>query len=52
MSQADSYFPEFRARMTKKNIFGDPWDIQDRNKNLIAELMKGNTQQDSEKLSE
>ena len=39
--------------MTKKSIFGDPWgNAKDRNKNLIAELMKGNTQQDSEKLLE
>ena len=52
-SQADSYHPEFAARMTKKSIFGDPWgNSRDRNKNLIVDLMKGNMQLDAEKLTE
>ena len=53
MSQAESYYPEHQPRISKLSIFGDPWATKkERNKNLIAEIMKGNTQKESEKLSE
>ena len=45
MSQAESYYPEKIARISKLSIFGDPWaSTKDRNKNLIAEIMKGAVQ--------
>lgn len=44
MSQAESYYPEVVPRLTKLSIFGDPWNqSKERNKNLIAELIRGNT---------
>ena len=53
MSQADSYFMETKPRVSKRNIFGDPWAASKaRNKNLIAEIMKGNDEEDAQRLFE